>query len=134
MFRRQTKSSCTTTRITSDISNAVKSDDCSPLLVSITTVSKAARKQAEEPPQGFRIDRGGLLHRLGVRQHVQPRSVAWDRSLEQRQVEPFKVLHHVGEGVVRGDVETGVDRSKKEVEIEQDGFLFLGGGQGVPPG
>ena len=32
--------------------------------------------------------------------------------------------------MVRGDVQAGVDRSKKEVEVEQDGFLLLGGGQG----
>ena len=50
--------------------------------------------------------------------------------LQERQVEPFEVLKHVREGVVRGDVQAGVDRSEQEVEIEQDGFLLLGGGQG----
>ena len=101
MFRKQTTSSCTTTKITSDISNAVKSDASSPLLVSMTTVLNAARKSPKNRLRCFGIDRGDFLHRLGVRQHVQPGRVPRNRSLEQCQVEPFKVLKHVGEGVVR---------------------------------
>ena len=61
VFRRQIKSSWTTTRITSDISNAAKSDDCSPLLVSITTVWNAARKRPKSRLQVLRVDRGGFL-------------------------------------------------------------------------
>ena len=87
-------------------------------------------EQAEEPPQVFRDRswRPPASPRGGARRTA--RGVARDRSLEQRQVESFEVLKHVGEGVVRDDVEAGVDRAEEEVEIEQDGFLLLGGGQG----
>ncbi len=36
----------------------------------------------------------------------------------------------VRERVVRADVQAGVDRAEHEVEIEQDGLVLLGGGQG----
>ena len=86
-------------------------------------------QEPEKPSQVIGIDRGDILKRLGVRQYVQPRSMTWNRSFQERQVEPFKVLKHLNEGVVRGDVQAGVDRSKKQVEVEQNGFLFFGGGK-----
>ena len=56
--------------------------------------------------------------------------MARDRPLEQGQVEPFEVLNHVRRRMVGGDVQAGVDGAEHEVEIEQDGFVFLAGGQG----
>ena len=76
VFRRQVRSSWTTTRITSDISNAAKSDDWSPLLVSITTVPNAALSSPKSRRKRLGIDLGGVFDRLGVGQDVQARSVA----------------------------------------------------------
>ena len=116
--------------MTSDISQAAKSDDWSPLLVSTTTVPKAALSRPSSRPQCLRVDLGGLLDRRRAGQDVQARGVPGHRPLEQGLVEPLEVLEDGVEGIVRDDVEHGVDRAEDEVEVDEDGLAVLGGGQG----
>ena len=89
-------------------------------------------QQAEEPPAGVSgsID-GDLLHRArGEARRTARTHGAESIASSSVRSSRSKFWMHVGERMVRGDVQTGVDRSEQEVEIEQDGFLLLGGGQG----
>ena len=73
----------------------MKSDACSPLLVSITTVLNAAHTSPKNRRKLFRVDRRHVVNRLRVRQDVQPAGMARDRSLEEGQVESFEVLQYL---------------------------------------
>ena len=90
-----------TTRITSAISNATKSDDWRPLLVSMTTVPKAALKS---PSSRCKVS-GSILatssRATGRGRTKRPGAVAGHRSLEQGRVEPLEVLEHAWTGYGR---------------------------------
>ena len=55
--------------------------------------------------------------------------MARDRSFQERQVEPVEALHDLGQSMVRRQVEISVDSAEYQIEVEQDGFLFLGRGE-----
>ena len=80
-------------RITSAISNATKSDDWRPLLVSMTTLGNAAFSRPSKPLQRLGIDLGRIFQGNRVGQHVKAGAVPRHRPLEQGQVQAVEALH-----------------------------------------
>ena len=74
---------------------------------------------AHRPVQVFGRDVVHVLELHGPREEEQPRSVLGERALEQREVEPRDVLHHVEQRVVGNRVQKDVGVSQAQIEVDQ---------------